>query len=266
MSGPAGPDRSGRHALVTGAGSGIGRAVALTLAAEGCRVSLCGRRGAPLVAVRDEIAQAGGKALVIDGFDVSDPVSIETGIAKSVETSGDIAVLVNCAGEAPSASFEKTDLAMWNRVVGINLTGVYLVTQAALASIRRAGRGRIINIASTAGLTGYPYVSAYCASKHGVIGLTRALALELARTDVTVNAVCPGFTDTPLLEGAVETITGKTGRSAEEARATLARANPQGRLVTPQEVADTVLWLASEKATAITGQAIAVAGGEIMGG
>jgi len=140
------------------------------------------------------------------------------------------------------------------------------VTQAALASIKRAGKGRIVNVASTAGLTGYPYVSAYCASKHGVVGMTRALALELARTDVTVNAVCPGFTDTPLLDGAVETITGKTGRSADEARAALARANPQGRLVTPEEVADTVLWLASEKATAITGQAIPVAGGEVLGG
>ncbi|NYU01063.1 SDR family oxidoreductase, partial len=146
------------------------------------------------------------------------------------------------------------------------LTGTFLVTQAALASVRRAGNGRIVNVASTAGLTGYAYVSAYCASKHGVVGMTRALALELARTDVTVNAVCPGFTDTPLLDNAVETITGKTGRSTEEARATLARANPQGRLVTPQEVADTVLWLASERATAITGQAIAVAGGEVLGG
>ncbi|MEO5325609.1 SDR family NAD(P)-dependent oxidoreductase [Mesorhizobium sp. CC13] len=255
-----------RHALVTGAGSGIGKAIALALAAEGRGVSLCGRRAAPLEAVRDEIAKAGGEAVVLDGFDVTDPASIEAGVAKAIERFGDIAVLVNCAGEAPSAPFEKTDLALWSRVIGINLTGTFLVTQAALASVRRAGKGRIVNVASTAGLTGYPYVSAYCASKHGVVGMTRALALELARTDVTVNAVCPGFTDTPLLDGAVETITGKTGRSAEEARATLARANPQGRLVSPEEVANTVLWLASEKATAITGQAIPVAGGEVLGG
>ncbi|WP_378941877.1 SDR family NAD(P)-dependent oxidoreductase [Mesorhizobium sp. ANAO-SY3R2] len=258
--------KNGRHALVTGAGSGIGKAIALALAANGHRVSLCGRRAAPLEAVREEIAGSGGEAFVHDGFDVTDPASIETGIARAIERFGDIAVLVNCAGEAPSAPFDKTDLAMWSRVVGINLTGTFLVTQAALASVRRAGNGRIVNVASTAGLTGYAYVSAYCASKHGVVGMTRALALELARTDVTVNAVCPGFTDTPLLDNAVETITGKTGRSTEEARATLARANPQGRLVTPQEVADTVLWLASERATAITGQAIAVAGGEVLGG
>ncbi|MCX8572653.1 SDR family NAD(P)-dependent oxidoreductase [Aminobacter sp. MET-1] len=255
-----------RHALVTGAGSGIGRAIALALAANGHSVSLCGRRAAPLEAVCDEIAKAGGEAFVLDGFDVTDTHSVEAGVARAIAQAGDISVLVNCAGEAPSAPFDKTDLALWSRVIGINLTGTFLVTQAALASVKRAGKGRIVNVASTAGLTGYPYVSAYCASKHGVVGMTRALALELARTDVTVNAVCPGFTDTPLLDGAVETITGKTGRSADEARAALARANPQGRLVSPEEVADTVLWLASEKATAITGQAIPVAGGEVLGG
>ena len=229
-------------------------------------MTLAGRRAEPLEAVKAAIAALGGEAIVLDGFDVTDALAVEAGIARAVEEAGEIAVLVNCAGEAPSAPFEKTDLAMWNRVIGINLTGLFLVTQAALPSIKRAGNGRIVNVASTAGLTGYAYVSAYCASKHGVIGLTRALALELARTDVTVNAVCPGFTDTPLLDGAVDTITGKTGRTRDEARSSLARANPQGRLVTPQEVADAVLWLASEKATAVTGQAIAVAGGEVMGG
>ncbi len=255
---------SKRHALVTGAGSGIGKAIALALAADGHVVSLAGRRTAPLQAVRDEIRAAGGEAFVHDGFDVSDAASVERGIAAAIADAGDIAVLVNCAGEAPSAPFEKTDLALWQRVLSINLTGVYLVTHAALASVRRAGKGRIVNVASTAGLTGYAYVTAYCASKHGVIGLTRALALELARTDVTVNAVCPGFTDTPLLDGALETISQKTGRTREDARASLARANPQGRLVTPGEVAHTVSWLVSEKATAITGQAIAVAGGEVL--
>lgn len=255
-----------RHALVTGAGSGIGRAIALALAEHGHGVSLAGRRAGPLEAVRTEIEVAGGKAIALAGFDVTDPASVEAGIATAIDRFGDIAVLVNAAGEAPSAPFDKTGAALWNRVIGINLTGTWLVTHAALTSIRRAGKGRIVNVASTAGLTGYAYVSAYCASKHGVIGLTRALALELARTDVTVNAVCPGFTDTPLLDGAVETIAEKTGRGVDEARRALARANPQGRLVSPQEVADAVLWLASKGASAITGQAIPVAGGEIFGG
>lgn len=255
-----------RHAFVTGAGTGIGRAIAVALAAKGLAVSLAGRRDAPLQEVAAEIKASGGQGFVVDGFDVTDGKAIEQGIARAIQEFGDVSVLVNSAGEAPSAPFEKTGIEVWNHVLALNLTGTFQVTQALLPSIRRAGKGRIVNIASTAGLIGYPYVSAYCAAKHGVVGLTRALALELSRSDITVNAVCPGFTDTPLLDSAVATITGKTGRTADEARASLARANPQGRLVTPQEVADTVLWLVGEGASAITGQAIAVAGGEVMGG
>lgn len=256
---------TGAHAFVTGAGTGIGRAIALALAGRGFAVALAGRRAAPLQAVADEIGAAGGRALVVEGFDVTDEQAVAAGAKQAISALGEACVLVNCAGEAPSAPFEKTDPALWNHVVAVNLTGAYLVTRALLPSLRKAASARIINIASTAGMTGYAYVSAYCAAKHGVVGLTRSLALELARTGITVNAVCPGFTDTPLLDAAVETITGKTGRSADEARATLARVNPQGRLITPQEVADAVLWLAGEGASAITGQAIAVAGGEVTG-
>lgn len=255
-----------RHAFVTGAGTGIGRAIAQALAGEGMLVSLAGRRSGPLEETAREIAALGGESILLDGFDITAPQAVERGVAEALAKGGDVAVLVNNAGEAPSAPFEKTGLDLWDRVLKVNLTGAFLVTQALLPSIRRAATGRIVNVASTAGLTGYAYVSAYCAAKHGLIGLTRSLALELARTDVTVNAVCPGFTDTPLIDEAVGTITSKTGRSPEEARANLARVNPQGRLVTPQEVADTVRWLVGPGAKAITGQAIPVAGGEVMGG
>jgi ketoreductase len=257
---------AGGHAFVTGAGSGIGRSAALALAARGFSLSLAGRRGAPLESVRQEILAAGGRAGAVAGFDVAEPATVQAGVTGAVSARGDICVLVNAAGEAPSAPFEKTDLATWSRVLSVNLTGAYLVTQAVLPSMRRVAAGRIVNIASTAGLTGYPYVSAYCASKHGLVGLTRALALELARSAITVNALCPGFTDTPLLDGAIETVMQKTGRSRQETLASLVRANPQGRLVTPAEVAQTILWLVSPEASAITGQAIAIAGGEVMAG
>jgi NAD(P)-dependent dehydrogenase (short-subunit alcohol dehydrogenase family) len=261
----SGASLEGLHALVTGAGGGIGAAIAAALALAGARVSLAGRRAEPLRAAA--AALPAGVWATIDGFDVTDAEAIARGLDRSREAFGPVGILVNNAGEAPSAPLRKTDLAMWSHVVATDLTSVYLVTRAALADIESFGAaGRIVNVASTAGLTGYPYVSAYCAAKHGVVGLTRALALELAPSGVTVNAVCPGFTESPLIDKAVANIAAKTGRTEAAARAELVRVNPQGRLVTPQEVANCVAWLASPGAASINGQAIAIAGGEVLAG
>jgi NAD(P)-dependent dehydrogenase (short-subunit alcohol dehydrogenase family) len=251
------------HVLVTGAGSGIGAATALALAQDGARVSLIGRNRAKL---EETAARLDGQIGAIITLDVTKPDAITTGLQNLAETAGPVDILVNNAGQAGSAPFEKTDAELWSHMLAVNLTSVYSMTHAILPGMLQRRRGRVINIASTAGLVGYAYVSAYVAAKHGVIGLTRALALETARKGVTVNAVCPGYTDTPLVAGAVDAIVSKTGRSGDEARAALAKTNPMNRLVTPEEVADTVVWLASAGASAINGQAIAVAGGEVMTG
>jgi 3-hydroxybutyrate dehydrogenase len=245
------------HALVTGGGRGIGREIAAALARAGATVTVLGRHRATL-----DDAIAAGAAHFAAVADVADQAAVGAVIAEAAARQS-IDILIANAGIAESAPFGKSDAALFKRILDVNFMGVVHAVQAALPSMRDRRYGRIVAIASTAGLKGYAYVSAYSAAKHAVVGLVRSLALELTSTGVTVNAVCPGFTDTDLLAGSIDNIMKKTGRSRQQAMEELSKHNPQARLVTPAEVADTVLWLCGEGAGAITGQAIAVAGGEI---
>lgn len=249
----------GPHALITGGGAGIGAAIAARLGGDGARITVVGRRLEPLRHVADGLDAA--QAVT---FDVTDEAAIEAGLETATERFGPVDILVNNAGAAESAPFDRTTIETWHAMLEANLTGVFLVSRAVLPAMLERGRGRIVTIASTAALKGYAYVAAYCAAKHGVIGLTRSLALEVARQGVTVNAVCPGYTETELLERSVANIVEKTGASEDEARKQLVEINPQGRFVQPEEVAETVAWLVGPNSESINGQAIAVAGGEVM--
>ncbi len=257
-----GKELAGRHALVTGGGKGIGAAVARALAERGAKLTLVGRTLSQLEAQAAELRSL--TEVHCEAVDISSAESVDAGFANAAAKLGPIVILVNNAGQAVSAPFVKTSLDAWNQMLNVNLTGTYLGIKAVLPGMLAAGWGRIVNVASSAGLIGYPYVVAYCASKHGVIGLTRALALELAQKKITVNAVCPGYTETDIVREAIANIQSKTGRSADEARAELAKHNPQGRLVQPEEVANSVLWLCLPGAEAVTGQSISVSGGEVM--
>ena len=246
-----------KHVVITGGGSGVGAEMARVFAGEGAKVTILGRSYAPLKEVAEE---TGALPLAAD---VTSRESLDAALGQAREVNGPVAIAIANAGAAPSAPFRKVSAEDFRASLAVNLEGVFHLWQACHEEMAAAGWGRLIAIASTAGLKGYPYVSPYCASKHGVVGLTRALAQELGRTGITVNAICPGFIDTPLLAKSIDAITAKAGKTENEARAQLCAGNPQKRFVETGEVAGTALWLCSTAAAAVSGHALALSGGEI---
>jgi NAD(P)-dependent dehydrogenase (short-subunit alcohol dehydrogenase family) len=251
------------HAVVTGGGRGIGAAIAEALARNGASVSLIGRNAEVLKATADRIIKEHSVRVATASADVADEAAIRKAMVTVTAALGAPTILINNAGVALSAPFLNSDAAFWRKVLDVDLMGAVYGTQSVLPAMLEAKWGRIINIASTAGVKGSAYITTYCTAKHGMIGLTRALAIETARTGVTVNAVCPGYADTDMTAQSIANITKKTGRSREEAIASLVSHNPQGRLIQPAEVAEAVAWLCSDNAKSVTGQSIIIAGGEI---
>ncbi len=253
------PKLADRHAIVTGGGRGIGAAISSALAARGARVTLMGRDGAALERHAKTLGE-GAAAIVCD---VTDEQAVRQAFARAAAASGPVNILVNNAGQAKSEKFVDTSRELWDRMLAANLTSAYLCTRQVLPSMLEAKRGRVVNIASTAGLKGAPRMSAYAAAKHGVMGLTRSLALETVKHGITVNAVCPGYTDTDMADQGIRELMQARRIPREEALGMITRVIPRGALTTPDEVASAVAWLCGDSASGVTGQAIVVAGGEI---
>ncbi len=256
---------AGKRAVITGASRGIGRSIALTLAQAGARVAIAARNQADLDALAHEIARLGGVAVPIQ-CDVTNARDVSAKLAGGVLGGGlgGIDILVNNAGMADSHAFVDHPDELWHRLLDVNLNSVYYVTKAFASTMIEQRSGRIINIASVAARVGSRYIAAYTASKHGVLGLTRALAVEFVPYNITVNAVCPGYVDTPMTQGSIATIAGRTGMTEAQAHDLLARTSPQKRLISPDEVASVALFLALDSSKGITGQAINVDGGSVM--
>jgi NAD(P)-dependent dehydrogenase (short-subunit alcohol dehydrogenase family) len=259
-----GIDLSGRGAVVTGGGRGIGAEAARALAAAGARVVVSARSGAEIALVAAELAASGHEAHALE-CDVTDPESVERLRAEATGRLGRVDVLVNNAGISSSAPLKRQSLEEWRRLFAVNVEGTYLATRAFLQPMVEAKWGRVVNVASVAGRTGAAYISAYAATKHAVVGFTRALAAEVAASGVTVNAVCPGYVDTPMTDRSIDNITARTGLDAGEARRRLVEASPQRRLITPEEVAFLIAMLCDERARGVHGQTLGVDGGMFLG-
>ena len=255
---------TGQHAVVTGGGRGIGAAISEHLAARGASLTLVGRSKEPLVAMKARLAQRYTVPVETATADITDAAQVAAAFAGAAKALGPVQILVNNAGRGESMPLKRMDLAFLNRMLAINVAGAFLCIQQVLPAMTEARYGRIVNVASTAGLIGYRYVSAYVASKHAVVGLTKAMALELAKTGITVNAVCPSYVETDMTKDTVANIVAKTGKSEADVRAELVQFNPQARMIAPAEVASVVSWLALPASHSITGLAIPVAGGEVM--
>jgi NAD(P)-dependent dehydrogenase (short-subunit alcohol dehydrogenase family) len=252
-----------RGAVVTGGGRGIGAAVARALAADGARVVVASRTADEVESVVREIESAGGEAWAM-AVDVTDSGSVDGLQAFAVERLGQVDVLVTCAGVAHSSPLVRQTLPDWERIFAVNVTGTFLATKAFLPAMMERGWGRVIHMASVAGLHGAKYIAAYAASKHAVVGFTRSVAAEAAPRGVTVNAICPGYVDTAMTEQSIERIVATAGRSEEEARAAILATSPQGRLIEPDEVARAVTWLCEDASRGINGQAIVIDGGGLL--
>lgn len=249
---------AGKHVIVTGGGTGVGAAIAQAMAFSGARVTVMGRREAPLRQVSTQHKSIGWIAC-----DVTDGEALRAAFRQSRGLNGPVDVVVANAGAAHSVAFKNASINDFQSMLGVNLIGVFNSFQAALADMEQSGDGRMIAVASTAGLKGYPYVAGYCAAKHGVIGLIKSLALELAQSGITVNAICPGFIETPLLERSIQTIVEKTQMTPDQAAASLRRDNPQRRFIQPDEVAGAAVWLCSDAARSVNGHTMSISGGEI---
>ena len=257
-------DLTGRGAVITGGGRGIGAAAARALVAAGARVVVSARGAAEIGALAAELAAGGGEAHAVT-CDVADAAQVDRLRAESLARLGSVDILVNNAGVATSAPLKGQTPAEWERLFAVNVEGTFLATKAFLPAMLERGWGRVVNVASVAGRTGAPYISAYAASKHAVVGFTRAMAVEVAARGVTFNAVCPGYVDTPMTDRSIANVAARTGLAAEEARRRIVAANPQNRLIESDEVAWAIVWLCDERSRGVNGQAIGIDGGAFVG-